>query len=116
MTLFSRLLPLAALTLLTACAAEKPFILTDYRYHQRGIIMACYNEENGTLAEAKALADEICRPYDRVSKIQLVQENQCTWSAPTQVLLSCVPRAGENPDPILLHNAPMRHDTPLPPW
>ena len=110
------LLPLAALALLSACESEKPFVLTDYRFHQRGVVQACYNEEHGSLAQAQALAEEVCRQFDRTSQVQLVQPYQCSWSAPTLVTLSCVARPGEAPGPILLHNAPMRHDTPLPAW
>jgi len=111
-----RLLPLLVLAGLSACSAEKPYILTDYRAHQRGIVVACYNEDSATLAQAKALAEEVCHQFDRTAQVQLIQRDQCSWSAPTQVTLSCVPRPGESPGPILLHNAPMRHDTPLPPW
>jgi len=108
-------LPLVALAL-SACAADKPYIMTDYRAHQRGIIQACYNEETATLAQTQELAEEVCHQFDRTAQVQLIQRYQCSWSAPTLVTLSCVARPGETPAPILLHNAPMRHDTPLPPW
>ena len=106
----------AAFAGLSGCAPEKPFVLSDYRFHQRGIVLACYSEETNTIEDAKALADEVCRQYDRVASVQLVQPDQCSWRAPTYVILNCVPRPGENPGPILKHSAPMRHDTPLPPW
>jgi hypothetical protein len=102
--------------LLSACAEEKPYVMSDYRFHQRGVVLACYNEEHATLAQAEAVAEEVCHQFDRTAKVQLVQPYQCSWSAPTLVTLSCVARPGENPGPILLHNAPMRHDTPLPAW
>jgi hypothetical protein len=111
-----RLAPLLLLLSLSACSAEKPYVMSDYRFHQRGVVLACYNEENATLAQAEAAAEEVCHQFDRTAKVQLVQPYQCSWSAPTLVTLSCVARPGENPGPILLHNAPMRHDTPLPAW
>ena len=112
----SRLVSLFVLAGLTACTAEKPYVLSDYRFHQRGIVQACYSEEKSTLADTVALAEEVCHQFDRTAKVQLVQPYQCSWTAPTLVILACVARPGENPGPILLHNAPMRHDTPLPPW
>lgn len=110
-------LPLLGLVLaLAACETEKPYVTTDYRFHQRGIVVACFNEENATVADAQKVAEEVCRQYDRTAQVQLVQPYQCSWSAPTQVTMSCVARPGENPGPILQHGAPMRHDTPLPAW
>jgi len=111
-----RVSPFLLLIALAACADEKPYIMSDYRYHQRGVVQACYSEENGTLAQATELAEGICKQFDRTAKLQLLQPYQCSWTAPTLATYSCVPRQGENPTPILLHNAPMRHDTPLPPW
>ena len=111
-----RLLSLLLLAGLSACATEKPYVMSDYRFHQRGVVLACYNEENATLAQTEAVAEEVCHQFDRTAKVQLVQPYQCSWTAPTLVTLSCVARPGENPGPILLHNAPMRHDTPLPAW
>ena len=117
MTTFVRLLPLLAIFLqLAACAPEKPYILTDYRNHQRGIVQACFSEENATIEQAQALAEDVCKQYDRTALLQLVQPNQCSWLAPVQAYFSCVPRPGETPAPILLHNAPLRHDMPLPAW
>lgn len=107
---------LLTLLLLAACAEEKPYVMTDYRYHQRGIVQACFNEENGTLQQATQLAETVCSQFDRTAKLQLLQPYQCSWAAPTLATFSCVARPGETPLPILLHNAPMRHDTPLPPW
>ena len=110
-------LPLLGLVLaLSACESEKPFVITDYRFHQRGVIQACFNEDHATVADAQKVAEEICRQYDRTAQVQLVQPLQCSWTAPSLVTLVCVPRPGENPGPIMLHGAPMRHDTPLPAW
>ena len=111
-----RLAPILLLAGLSACSAEKPYVMSDYRFHQRGVVLACYNEEKATLAQAEAVAEEVCHQFDRTAKVQLVQPYQCSWTAPTLVTLSCVARPGETPGPILLHNAPMRHDTPLPAW
>jgi len=101
---------------LSACAAQKPYVYTDYRFHQRGTVIACYNEDTATLEQATALVEEICQNYDRTAKLQLVQRYQCSWAAPTQAQYSCVPRPGESPAPIIPHKAPMRHDPPLRPW
>jgi hypothetical protein len=116
MTRLLRILPLLLPLGLAGCSAEKPYVMTDYRYHQRGIVLACYNEDSGSLQQAEALAEDVCRQFDRTAKLQLLQPNQCSWTAPTLATFSCVARPGESPAPILLHNAPMRHDTPLPPW
>jgi hypothetical protein len=105
-----------AFLLLSGCTPEEPYIFTDYRWHQRGTVIACYNDESATVDQARALADGICRQFDRTAQLQLLQPYQCSWTAPTQAIFSCVARPGETPSPILLHNAPMRHDTPLPPW
>jgi hypothetical protein len=112
----SLLLLIGTLAALTACESEKPYVMTDYRFHQRGIVLACFNEENATIADAQKVAEEVCRQYDRTAEVQLVQPYQCSWRAPTLVTLHCTARPGENPGPILQHGAPMRHDTPLPAW
>ena len=44
--------------LLSACAEEKPYVMSDYRFHQRGVVLACYNEEHATLAQAEAAAGD----------------------------------------------------------
>jgi hypothetical protein len=107
------LVPLAVL--FTGCTPEAPYWWTDYRFHQRGLVILCYNDEITTQVQLKEKADEICRQYDRTSQLQLLQEYQCSWTAPGQANFLCIPRPGENPDPILKHLAPMRHDTPLAP-
>jgi len=100
--------------LIGGCAADAPYLYSDYRYHQRGSVIVCYSDENTTPEQVKAMADEVCRQYDRVARLQLQQPYQCSWTVPTQALFNCVPRPGENPPPIIRHNAPMRHDPPLP--
>jgi hypothetical protein len=110
------LLFLFILTGLGGCAPEEPYVLSDYRFHQRGTVLACYSDDTATVAQAQTLAEGICQQYDRTAKLQLLQPYQCSWSAPTLATFSCAARPGETPAPILLHNAPMRHDTPLAPW
>ncbi len=113
----SLLLLIGTVAGLSACESEKPFVLSDYRYHQRGVVQACYNEDHATIEDVLKLVEkEVCSQYDRTAEVQLVQPLQCSWTAPTMVTLHCVARPGENPGPILQHGAPMRHDTPLPAW
>jgi hypothetical protein len=106
---------LASSMFLAACVAEAPYVYTDYRFHQRGAVIVCYNEDQASPAQVNALAEEICRQYDRTAQFVLQQPFQCSWSAPTQVTYSCVARPGETPGPIIPHRPPMRHDPPLPP-
>lgn len=113
---FDRLVPVAILMSLAGCADEKPYVMSDYRYHQRGIVQACYSDDTASLPQATALAEDVCKQFDRTAQLQLLQPYQCSWTAPVLATYSCVARPGESPAPILLHNAPMRHDTPLPPW
>ncbi|MTJ81785.1 MAG: hypothetical protein F8N37_12305 [Telmatospirillum sp.] len=99
---------------LSGCAADDPYLFTDYRYHQRGSVVICYNEDTTTLEQVTQMAEEVCRPFDRTAKLQLNQPYQCSWTAPTQAIFFCTPRPGETPPPIQPHLAPMRHDNPLP--
>jgi hypothetical protein len=101
--------------LLAGCSAEAPYVTTDYRYHQRGTVQVCLNDETATTADAKKLADEICRQYERTSRLSLVQPYQCSWTAPTLVTFACVARPGETPPPFAEHLSPMRHDPTLGP-
>ena len=87
---------LSAAVLVAGCA-EAPYAYTDYRSHQRGSVVVCFNEDTATIKDAKVLADEICRPHDRTSQLTLVQPYQCSWTAPTQVTFVCVARPGETP-------------------
>lgn len=113
-TVDGRIALLALAGLLSACA-EDPFVTTDYRFHQRGLVTVCYNPETATRAKAQVLAEEICRQYDRVAKFSMEQPYQCSWTAPTQAMFNCVPRQGEAPPPVTEQSAPMRHDPKLPP-
>jgi hypothetical protein len=105
---------LSGAALLAGCA-EEPFVVNDYRFHQRGTLSICYNEKTTTMAQLKTMADEVCRPYDRTSALDLVQQYQCTWTAPTQARFSCVSRPGETPRPFSEHLSPMRHDPSIGP-
>jgi hypothetical protein len=100
---------------LAACSPEDPHVLTDYRNHQRGAVAICYNEEKSTIEDVTAMANDICRQYDRVAHLTLLQSYQCSWTTPTQAYFACVPRPGESPPAVTPHLAPMRHDAPLPP-
>ncbi|MDR3441083.1 hypothetical protein [Telmatospirillum sp.] len=113
-TISAALSALTAATLLAACGTEAPFVLSDYRQHQRGSVVVCFDDDTSTVAQAMALAEDICRQYDRTAKLHLVQPNQCSWTTPSQATFLCVARPGESPPPISPHLAPMRHDTPLP--
>jgi hypothetical protein len=110
------LLLLGSVVGLAACESEKPYVMSDYRFHQRGVVLACFNEEHATIADVQKVAEEVCHQYDRTAEVQLIQPLQCSWTAPTLVTLRCAARPGENPGPILQHGAPMRHDTPLGAW
>lgn len=103
---------LTATVMVTGCA-EAPYLYSDYRYHQRGVVYVCINEDTATIADAKKLADEVCRPFDRTSKLTLVQRYQCSWSAPTYITFNCVARPGETPPPFAEHLSPMRHESGL---
>jgi hypothetical protein len=106
---------LCGAVLVAGCRAEAPYVYTDYRFHQRAVVIVCFNDETAKISDAKALADEICRQYDRTSRLAFEQPYQCSWTAPTQAYFNCVARPGETPPPITQHMSPMRHDTPLPP-
>lgn len=110
-----RLALLALLSSVVAgCAGEAPYLLTDYRYHQRNQVIVCFNEARNKLADAKAMADGVCEQYDRTSQLALLQPNQCSFTAPTQAVFTCAARPGETPAPMPRRSAPMRHDAPLP--
>ncbi|HXP96061.1 MAG TPA: hypothetical protein VN809_05065 [Telmatospirillum sp.] len=94
---------------------EAPYVDDDYRYHQRGIVKVCFSESNASMADAKALADEACRQYERTAKLALIQPYQCTWSTSTLATFSCVARPGETPPPYVERLSPMRHDQTLGP-
>jgi hypothetical protein len=103
------------LVLLAGCGSDDPYLLSDYRYHQRGRVIVCYDPDTARPEHVQAIAEEVCRGFDRTAHLDLIQPNQCAWTAQSEAMYSCVPRPGETPGPIREHLAPMRHDTPLPP-
>ena len=100
---------------LAGCMSERPYLFSDYRYHQRGQVIICYSARDSKPEEVKVLADDICRQYDRMAVLALEQGNQCSWTAPDEAFFACVPRPGETPAPIVERKSPMRHDPRLPP-
>jgi hypothetical protein len=99
--------------LLAACTAEGPYLYSDYRYHQIGQVIVCWNDETTTPVQVKAMAEEVCQEYDRTAQLATQQKYQCSWTAPTQSLFTCVARPGEHPAPFRQHLAPMRRDQQL---
>jgi hypothetical protein len=104
---------LTGLVLLAGCSAKAPYVITDYRYHQRGIVQICFDEKTATVADLKPLSEEICRRIDRTAKIAYVQPYQCSWTTSTLATYLCAARPGETPPPLVDHPAPMRHDPSL---
>lgn len=100
----------ATAAVLSACAAEPPFVLTDYRSLQLGYVKVCYSTENTTPEKVFALAETECSRYDRTARLQIQQLGQCSWTAPTVATFVCEARPGETPPPLVIRNAPMRHD------
>jgi hypothetical protein len=106
---------LAALGALSSCGTPDPaYVQTDYRYHQRGEVQVCYNDQKATPELVQSMADDICKQYDRRAELWLQQKYQCSWSAPTLATFYCRARPGENPPPLVSKKAPMRHDPSLP--
>ena len=106
---------LAVLTLLAplgaalaGCGGGAPYVLTDYRNHQRGLVEVCYDHRMTPLHQAQKLADEICVQYDRMAAFQLAQRDQCNWRTPDIALFYCVARPGETPPPFVPQKAPLR--------
>jgi hypothetical protein len=93
---------------LSGCGGGRPFVLTDYRDHQKGIVEVCYDHGSTSMAQASQLADHICDQYDRVASLQLHQFNQCSWTTPDIALFYCVARPGETPPAFVPQKAPLR--------
>jgi hypothetical protein len=109
-----RLAPLAlSAVLLAGCATEKPYLYSDYRYHQIGQVIICSSDSNSTPEQVKAMAEEVCNQYDRTAIVATVQKYQCSWTAPTQSTFACAARPGEHPAPIVPRLAPLRRDQQL---
>jgi hypothetical protein len=99
--------------LVAGCAPEAPYEYSDYRYHQVGQVIMCYNEDTATLEQVKAMAEDICQHFDRTAFLSTIQKHQCSWTAPTQATFGCGARPGETPAPFVRHLAPMRRDQQL---
>jgi hypothetical protein len=86
----------------------RPYVLTDYRQHQKGQVEVCYDSNSTSIDQAKALADGICDQYSRMAKFELSQRFQCNWRTPDIALFYCVARPGETPPPFVKQTAPLR--------
>lgn len=116
---------LTAAVLLAACGGGAPYstggpspgvigtVGSEYRLHQRGAVMICYDRRTTSRAVIQKMADDICAPYDRIAKYASTLHNQCSMSAPDLASFSCVPRPGENPPPIVIRDNPSRHEVPI---
>ena len=102
------LLAFFALAALAGCGGGAPFVLTDYKSHQSGIVEVCYDDAKTSIADAQKLADGVCKLYERTADFQLAQRNQCTWRTPELALFYCVARPGETPPPFVPQKAPLR--------
>ncbi len=98
------------LYLLAACGGGDPYVLSDYRSHQHGVVEVCFDEGKSRLADATRLADDVCRQYDRMAELELRQADQCNWATPTLALYYCVARPGETPAPLVPQQAPLRRN------
>ena len=103
---------LLAIFALAGCGGGDPYVLTDYRYHQRGIVEVCYDQGKTTLDQARALADGVCGQYDRMARFEIAQRNQCNWRTPDLAEFYCVARPGETPLPFVEQKAPLRGSMP----
>lgn len=106
---------LSLAALLAGCGGGAPYVLSDYRLHQKGMVEVCYDGKSAPQDQALTpqkqalkLADGICSQYDRMATLQLVQENQCNWTTPDIALYYCVARPGEHPRPLVPQKAPLR--------
>lgn len=94
--------------LLAGCGGGAPYVLSDYRLHQQGMVEVCYDDKSTSAEQTLKLASDICKQYDRMATLQLVQKNQCNWSTPDIALYYCVARPGEHPRPLVPQKAPLR--------
>lgn len=93
---------------LAGCGGGAPYVLSDYRLHQKGMVEVCYDEKSTPQDRVLKLADSICGQYDRMAALQLVQQDQCNWTTPDIALYYCVARPGEHPRPLVPQKAPLR--------
>ncbi len=107
-----RLARMSAVALVAAlaagCGGGAPYVLTDYRSHQKGIVEVCYDHTMTSMAQATQLADHVCDQYDRTASLQLRQRDQCNWATPDVAMFYCVARPGESPRPLVPQKAPLR--------
>ena len=99
---------IVAVAVLAGCGGGRPYVLTDFRDHQKGIVEVCYDRGTTSMVQATKLADGICDQYDRVASLQLRQNEQCNWATPDIALFYCVARPGEKPPPFVPQKAPLR--------
>lgn len=101
-----------AIAILSACAAEPPYLLTNYRAHSMGYVKICYSTDNATPEQVRDLAEEVCNQVQRTALLRLQQTGQCSWTAPTIATFTCEARPGETPPPLVRRSSPMqRNDT-----
>ena len=110
-TLWMLFAPGLAAVALTGCGGA-PYVLTDYRSHQKGVVEVCYDRGKAPMTETQKLADGICEQYDRMASLQLGQSFQCNWRTPDIALYYCVARPGEHPPPFVPQVAPLRGNAP----
>ena len=111
-----RLLPLLALLPILGCSslARDPYVQSDYLAHSRGQVQVCLDEDRSSLDQAQALAEQVCRRFDRTARFQLTRKYECSVTTPTLALYSCVARPGETPPPLQAEKAPLRHEPTIP--
>ena len=108
----SRALPFLAVPLaLAACAAPRPYYISDYLEHQNGTVRICYDATYTQRDKLLEMAEEICQRNDRTAKFWLQQSYQCDWQTPSLITYQCVARPGEKPNPLTTpQRAPLRHN------
>lgn len=97
----------ATVTVLAGCAAEKPYVLSDYMSNQQGVVQVCHHHDSPP-KDIAALAEEVCNHYHRTAKLWLMQKGQCNLSSPDISTFYCVARPGETPPPFVNKHAPLR--------
>lgn len=98
---------------LAGCSSRPPapYLLTDYRQHQRGVVEVCFDDRRTSIPQAQALAETVCKQYDRTAQFEISQRLQCDWQRPTLALFYCLARPGEEPAPLQPQDAPLRHNS-----
>jgi len=99
---------LVTATVLAGCAAEKPYVLSDYTNVESGMVKVCYSPSNSTPKEVWATADEACARFHRTAKLWLTQKGQCNLSTPDVATYFCMAKPGETPIPFSSKRAPLR--------